>query len=271
MNFFEKVLYFLQGTMVEPKAFGWFHLLWIFLVIFAISILFKLRNKYSEKQLKLVLATYGIVAFILELLKQLIWSFEYNPALNLVTWDYQWYAAPFQLCTTPIFVSLICLFLKEGKLRNSLLSYMAFVTILGSFITMLLPDSCFVDDILVNIHTMWLHLGSLVVLVYLLMSGAVRIELKNLRSAFLVFLVFALIAMALNVGVYQSGILNGEVFDMFYISPYFVSSLPVFDILKEDLPYLFFLLTYIFAILIGSFLVYFIACGIKSFVKKHKI
>ena len=74
----------------------------------------------------------------------------------------------------------ICLFLKKGKIRDSLLSFLAFFTILGSISTILLPESCFVEDILVNIHTMWLHCGSFVVSVYLLMSGTVEINKKNL-------------------------------------------------------------------------------------------
>ena len=72
MNLFEKILYFLQGEMTEPTAFGWFHVLWIVLVIIAIFILYKRKKYYSEKQLKIVLGIYGIVALLLELFKQLI-------------------------------------------------------------------------------------------------------------------------------------------------------------------------------------------------------
>lgn len=270
MNLFEKFLYFLQGTMEEPMAFGWFHWMWIGLTILSIFILFKLRDRYSEKQLKWVLGIYGIIAFLLELAKQLIWSFEYNPALNLVTWDYQWYAAPFQLCTTSIYVSIICLFLKDVKLRNSLLSFMAFITILGGITTILLPDSCLVSDILVNIHTMWLHCGSFVVSVYLLMSGAVKLNIKNLKSAYFTFLVFVLIALVLNISVYHSGILNGETFDMFYISPYFISTLPVFNILQEYLPYPFFLFIYLFAISLGGGVVYLISYLLKRISLKYQ-
>ena len=264
MNIFEKTLYILQSQMETPKAFGWFHLIWIFISIFSLIIFFKLRKKYSEKQLKIVLGVYGITALILELLKQLIWSFNYDIANNVVSWDYQWYAAPFQLCTTPIFVSIICLFFKDGKVRNSLLSYMTFVTILGSFMTIIIPDSCFVSDILINIHTMWLHCGSFVVSVYLIMSGAVKIERKNLINSFKVFLIFVVIAEILNIAVYNMNVLNGEEFNMYYISPYFVSGLPVFNILQEKLPFIIYLAIYIIAICLGASVVY----GICKFKKK---
>ena len=170
MNLFEKILYFLQREMKTPTRFDWFHLLWIGLIIVSIIFIYFNRKKYNEKRLKIALGIYGIVALILELLKQLIWSFSFDPITNIVTWDYTWYSFPYQLCTTPIYVSIICLFLKDNKLRKSLLSYLSFFTILGGISTILLPDSCFVSDILVNIHTMWLHCGGFVISIYLLIN-----------------------------------------------------------------------------------------------------
>ena len=266
MNSFEKILYMLQAQMETPVAYGWFHWIWIFFVVISIITLFALRKKYNDKQLKTVLGLYGIFALILEVTKQIMWSFEYDLTTNIVTWDYQWYAAPFQLCTTPIFASIICLFLKEGKEKDSLLSYMAFVTILGSFMTIIIPDSCFTKDILINIHTMWLHCGSLVVSIYLIMSGAIKVNKENFKNGFKVFLIFVLIAEILNIFIYNSGVLNGETFNMFYISPYFISTLPVFDVIQQNVPFVIYLLIYIVAIFIGSLIVY----GISYLFKNEK-
>ena len=263
MNFFEKILCFLQGEMNEPVSFGWFHLLCLFLTLTIVFILYKRRIYHGEKQLKIMLGIYGVVAFLLELLKQLIWSFNYNSVTNIVTWDYEWYSFPFQLCTTPIFVCLICLFLKKGKFRDSLLSYMSYVTILGSISTMLMPDSCFVSDILVNIHTMWLHLGSFVVSVYLLMSGEVKTNIESFKNSIIVFLIFVCIANIMNIFIYNIGILNDETFNMFYISPYFISTLPVFDIIQSSVPYLIYLMIYIVALTMGAFIIYFVSKLIK--------
>ena len=123
MNWFEKILYNLQGTMERPIPYGWFHLLWIFLTLASIIVLILLRKKHNDKNLKWVLGIYGIITFILELLKQLIWAFNYDPNTLVVTCDYTWYAAPFQLRTTPMYVSIICLFLFiSGCAGSSLLS-----------------------------------------------------------------------------------------------------------------------------------------------------
>ena len=271
MNSFEKILYMLQQAQMEtPVAYGWFHWMWIAIVVISLIVLFLFRKKYSNKQLKMVLGVYGIVALILEVTKQVMWSFNYNVATNLITWDYQWYAAPFQLCTTPIFASIICLFLKDGKVRDAILSYMAFVTILGGFMTILIPDSCFTKDILINVHTMWLHCGSFVVSVYLIMTGAVKIQKQSFKNGFIVFLIFVLLAEILNIGIYNFGILNGETFNMFYISPYFISVLPVFDVIQQNVPFILYLLIYIIAIFLGALVVYFIAWLFKKNKKETK-
>lgn len=268
MNSLEKILYMLQIEMNEPEPYGWFHILWICFIIISLLVLFKLKKHYSDKQLKFVLGSYGIVALILEIIKQLIWSFNYDSASNLVTWDYQWYAAPFQLCTTPIFISLICIFLNNNKIREALLSYMAFVTIWGSIMTVILPADCLVSDVVINIHTMWLHCGSLVVSIYLLINGVIKVNKQNLKNAFVVFVIFVFIAELLNVCVYNMNILNGEEFNMFYISPYFVSGLPVFSVIQQNVPFIIYLLIYMIAIFIGSLIIYGISYGLQKLSKK---
>lgn len=253
------MLEFLETEMETPVPFGTFHIAWIIGMVVVISFLFIRRHKHSEKQLKLVLGIYGVIAFILELLKQIVWSLDYDAALNEFIWDFQWYAAPFQLCTMPIYITLICLFLKKCKFRDCLLAFMAYVTILGSITTAIIPDDVFVSDILIDIHTMWLHLGSLVVSIYLLMSKEVTVTKTDFKRAIMTFLIFIIIANALNIIVYNSGILAGETFNMFYISPYFVSSLPVFDKIYTMVPYPLFLAIYFLALTMGAGIIYLVS------------
>jgi len=270
MNFFVKFLLFLQTEMTRPEPYGWYHLLWIGLTVLTIALLFLLRKHWGEKQLKWVLGIFGIIAALTELLKQISWSFQWDAATQTAIWDYQWYAAPFQLCSTPIYLALLCLFLKKGKFRNACLSYLAFVTVLGGLMTILIPDSCFCRDTLVNIHTMWLHCGSFVLAVYLLMSGAVKPERRSWMRGVTVFFIMAAIALALNIGVYHSSVLGDESFNMFYISPYFISVLPVFDAIQQAVPYPVFLGLYLVALTLGSLVVFLIAKAFAYGVKKYK-
>lgn len=258
MNLFERFLYFLQGEMTRPEPYGWFHLSTLALMFLVIFILYKRRHRYSEKQLKRVLLIYGIIAFLLELFKQLIWAFNYDEVTSLVSWNYDWYSAPFQLCTTPIYISLICAFLKKDKLRDALLSYIAYYTILGSVSVIILPGTCFVKDILVNIHTTFMHYGSFIVSVFLMMNKEVLPTKEYFIKAVKVFLVIVTIALSLDLIVYNTVDLTGNEFNMFYISPYYTSELPIFDKIQMALPYPLFLLIYILIVTLGAFIIYFI-------------
>lgn len=99
------------------------------------------------------------------------------------------------------------------------------------------------------------------------MSGEIVPNRINYRSSILVFFVFVIAAQILNITVYNSGVLNEETFNMFYISPYFISSLPVFDVIQENVPYFLYLFIYIIALFLGGFIIYSIyyLCN-----KKHK-
>ena len=264
----KEVLDFLETEMKTPEPYGTFHIAWVVATVAIILFLFTRRRKHSEKQLKLVLGIYGVTAFILELLKQIVWSVDYDAVLNEFVWDFQWYAAPFQLCTMPIYITLICLFLKKCKVRDCLLSFMAYTTILGSIATAIIPDDVLVSDILIDIHTMWLHLGSLVVSVYLLMSREVTVTKQDFKRAIITFLIFIIIANTLNIVVYNSGVLNGETFNMFYISPYFEPSLPVFDKIYNIVPYPVFLGIYFVVLTIGSAAIYLVSKICLSLGKK---
>lgn len=265
MEYLIKFLDLFKGTMDTPKSFGGFHIACLLLTFGTILYLYKKRKIFKEKQLKQILAVYAFGSLILEIIKQLIWSYEIASD-GIVVWDYQWYAFPFQLCTTPMIVSIICLFLKKGKLRNTLFSYMSFVTILGSIAVAIIPTDCFVSDVWINIHAMWLHLGSLVVSIYLIMSEEVEVNIDNLKHGLITFVSLALLANTLNIVIYNSGILNGETFNMFYISPYFTSSLPVFNTIQQNVPYLVFLFSYFLAISLGATIIYLI---LKLITKKR--
>ena len=63
------ILSILETELETPKPYGMYHLIWLICTLFLIILLFFRRNKNNEKQLKIVIGTYSIIAFILEALK----------------------------------------------------------------------------------------------------------------------------------------------------------------------------------------------------------
>ncbi len=196
-----------------------------------------------------------------------MWSFNYND--GIVTWSFQWYIFPFQLCTMPLYIALICLFLKKCKLRDYLLSFVSLYTWIASLMVILMPDSCFTNQVIININTMYIHCFAFVFASFIIINEEVRFNFKTVIHSFFVFLVFVFIALMLNIIVYKSGVLNGQVFNMFYISPYFPCSLPVFSQIYEAVPYPVFLIIYILSLFIGLIIIYYLIKLINSCIKDY--
>ena len=264
--FFEKIITALQVTMKEPEPFGIYHILALMIAFVCVAICSYISSWKSEKQLKYVLAIYSIPTLLLEVIKQIIWSISFTNGDIFI--DYPWYIFPFQLCTTPMIVSIICLFLNKCKLRDYLLSYVAFITILGSIAVMITPADCFVQDVMINIHTTYLHFGSFVVSCYLIISGEIKATFNCFYKAVITFCVFVAIATTLNIGMFKADILNGETFNMFYISPYFTSTLPIFDKIQLAVPYPLFLMSYVIALSLGGLAI--LGCAYGLFKMKQK-
>ena len=245
-----------------PPMYGWFHFLWVGLTV-AVIVWFAVRRKaYGDKQLNLALKIYGWGSLVLELLKQWLWTYN----VDTHEWHMLWYCFPFQLCTTPMFAALIAAYAKSPKVREWMLSYMAYVTIISSLAVTAYPSTVFVRTLEVDIHTMYLHCGALAMSVII---WIMKRRSLNRWHAFYTFLIFVAIAMVLNLVVYNTGWVGDGTFNMFYISPYYTSSLPVFSMLQPLMPYPVFLALYLFAFLLGIHVVHLISrIGLKKETRK---
>lgn len=273
MNVFEKVLIFIKSIEIEkPLPYGWFHLMWLGLMVLAILLLCTAKNSGTKRFTRNTLLVYTIVSWVLEITKQLINSVSLTEA-GTVVWSYQWYTAPFQFCTTPFIASLAILLMKDGKAKDATFAYLAFYTILGGCVSMFYPNTLFLRTLEIDIHTMFIHAGSVVLSMYLLISGVVKPDWKRYLSAIPVFVVFVAVAEALNVIVYYDKVLNPstEAFNMFFISPFFDSELPVFSTLKPILPYALFVFLYLVAVSLGALVVFLIARAVRAiFARKRR-
>ena len=260
----KSILRFLQSlTMETPKPFGAFHLLCLALSAALVVLFCVKKGKIKERT---VLLVYGIGSVVLELLKQYMWSFSLED--GKMVFDYPWYIFPFQFCSTPMYVAIIIAFLKEGKVKSALIDYLSFFTVVSAVMVMIMPDSCFTRDLVVNIHTMYLHCGSFVVSAFLLINRREEKEIRGFIHGFAVFAGMVFLALAMNLITYNAGILGDETFNMFYISPYYESSLPVYGRVQTQVAYPVFLLLYVLSVSIA-------ACGVNGltriFAKKARI
>ena len=101
MRFLQNILRVMDSSMKTPGLFGWFHLLWLGITVAATFILCR-HGKGKERS---VILWTTLMAILLEVYKQINYSFTYDG--QNITFDYQWYAFPFQFCSTPMYIGLL--------------------------------------------------------------------------------------------------------------------------------------------------------------------
>lgn len=117
---------------------------------------------------------------------------------------------------------------------------------------MLYPITVFVKETLINVQTM-VHHGFMIIMgVYLIANKDVECNFKSLINGAKVFGVLVAIALIANITTYYIGIDNG--LELFYISPYHTSILPVYSIIYTKVPYIIFLLIYLVSFTVGAYI-----------------
>ena len=272
MKFWIWLLSVLEAEMVEPKSFGWYHLMWVVLICaFTVFMCIKLRDCSDKTARRLSLIIF-IVLIVADLYKQITYDFvDYNSETGKFVWDYSWYSFPFQLCSSPHYILPFVIWMKDGRVRDACIGYLSFFSMVGGLCVFVYPESCLVESIGVNIQTMLHHGMQIFLAVFFAVHERRKFNVKYYLRSIPVMLILISIAMVLNVTVYnifQSFGIADE-FNMFYISPYFESTLPLVGLIQPLVPYPVFFMIYVLGLTAGGFVVYsamrgFIALGERA-------
>lgn len=228
--------------METPSLYGWFHLAFFVLsILFGIFLCIKFKDP-NEKTVKRIILIITLTVIALEIYKQFNYSFTYDG--EKISFAYQWYAFPFQFCSTPMYVGLAAALLK-GKAHSASCAFLATFATFAGLGVMFYPATVFTSVIGINIQTMICHGTMISVGIFLLGSGYVKTSYKTLLGAVPVFLGFVTVAAVLNEIAHISGLLENHTFNMFFISPYCEPSLPVYSLIQGVVPFPWCLVLYV--------------------------
>lgn len=245
MSFFERMLHFLQAEMETPTNFSLFHVCFLLLTLGAAVLLVLRYRNASQRTVRTICLVVWVTIVSLEIYKQLVFSMTVTD--GVAGWDYQWYAFPFQFCSSPLYALPFVIFLKDGLLRRFFITFLSTFSLFAGLAVMLYPNDVFIPMIGINIQTM-IHHGSQVALgVFLAAHTRKETRPIHLLGAVAVFAAFSAIAMGLNEAVYAYITSRGmdDSFNMFYISPHYSCTLPVLSGIYDKVPYPLFLLIYL--------------------------
>lgn len=268
MNFWGEVIRVLDAKMQVPEMYGWFHLLFFALSIVAGVWLCRCRNAGDERFTRRLLVVSAVIVFVLEIYKQINFTFSYDG--TTITADYQWYIFPFQLCSTPMYISLIAGIVRHKKVHDALCAYLATFALFAGLCVMFYPPQVYVSTIGINIQSMICHGAMIAVGIYLFGTKYVKAQHKTIVKAIPVFAVCVVVAMILNEIAYFSGLLENETFNMFFISPHCEPSLPVYSLVQAVVPFPWCLFIYIIAFSAAAYIILLITMLIGKLATKRK-
>jgi len=268
MEFWGKIITFFDSQMQEPTNYGWFHIMFIAIALCATVLLCVFLRDAKDRTFRIIIFSCWALMVLLEIYKQLNYGFTYNEELNTITWDYQWYAFPFQFCSTPLYVLPFIAFLPKGHVRDAMMAFMAFFSLFGGLGVFAYPNDVFIGTIGINIQTM-IHHGLQVVLgIYIAVYTRKKFGIMYYVKAAIVFVALMAIAVIMNISVYHMLTAAGinETFNMFYIGPYYPSTLPVLSGIYPSVHPVLFIFIYLFGFLAIGMLIFGITYGIISLV-----
>lgn len=252
------LLEFLNGQMNQPEFYGsiqtsWFHYIAMILVILGSIISIKRLKGVDEKKLNRVLIIFSITLLAFELYKQLIFSYQAN-------WNYQWYAFPFQFCSTPMYIALAAGLTKNKIIKEAMINFLALFGLFAGAAVMIYPATVFVTAIGINIQTM-VHHGGMVILGMGLLVNHVKLKWTSVIKASIVFASLMVVAMVMN-GLFN-GFVHDGTFNMFFINHKFENGIPVLMIFQPLVPHIVFLMIYLFGFMLCASIVFSIRLGIS--------
>ncbi len=270
MSPFEKFIRILQASMKTPQSYGLWHVVCLLLTAgLAVFLILRFRDA-EDKTVRRILFAAWLVMALLEIYKQLVFSMKVSD--GVASWDYQWYAFPFQFCSTPLYALPLLVFMKEGRARDAVMTFFSGFSLFAGLAVMFYPGDVFIDMIGINVQTM-VHHGLQVALgLFLAAYNRRRLNKKSFLGSLVVFYIFVAAAMVMNAAVYRMFAVKGidETFNMFYISPHYDCTLPLLSEVYRAVPYAVFLLIYLVGFSLLSFGIYGAERGILSLAVRKK-
>ena len=262
MEILQSILKFLQFEIPIPPLYGWYHFMWLGITALATVLLCVFHKKDKPERVRLVVLFTTLFVIAFEIYKQIVFNFSVTD--SGIDFSYRWYLFPFQFCSTPMYIGLLAGLTKKGKLHDACSAYLATYSVFAGTCVMLYPGDVFTYMLGVNIQTMICHGSMIAIGIYLLYTQHVKLQFKTIFKAMAVFSACLGIAMVMNEVAHFVGITENHTFNMFFVSPYFDSTLPLYSLVQPHLPFVVGLVIYIGVFSLFAFAILSAAIGIKS-------
>ena len=258
-NDMKKFLEWTAWPMTPPKSYGLFHILFVLIGFTIVIVGAWFLRKTNSKQNRIVLLSVGLFLIITEIYKQLFYFFVINNG------SYQWSIFPFQVCSVPMYLCIICACSKNEKFNTVLYNFLFAFNFLGGAIAFTEPSGLNHPYWTLTLHAYVWHVMLVFLGFYLLFSGRAANHWLDYIKSSSVLGVCAVLAQIFNVSFHKLGFIT-----MFFISPYYSNNLAFFDNFYKTHGWVANMFLFLFALLLGSAIIFYSCWGIKLLIKYRK-
>lgn len=269
MNIIEEIMKATVHPIDKPSAYGLYHILFMIISLAIIITSCYFMRKSSDKTFKIVLICMGSFLIITEIYKQ----FYYLYAIGMDGYD--WDMLPFQLCSVPMYISVIAGCMKKCKARDIICEYLVSIGFLGGIMAYLEPSGILHDDLFKLLHSSIWHAMLIWIALYILFTNNACHNLKNYPKALIALGGVVIVATTLNL-VFKDKASVG--FNMCYISPFRNTPLAIFkdfDVFFKNLlgnypGRIVSIIIYLIGVSLGGFVIYLASYYIKKLIYNKK-
>ena len=262
MSFLECLLRLTAWPMTPPVLYGPFHLLAAFggsaAAIWA-AWLFSPKDhpntntRIHQQKFDRIMLISGVILLIGELYKQLMNFYVVNDHV------YDWWIFPFQLCSLPMYLCPLLIMIHNAKRHRILCTFLLDFNMMGAVATFIDPSGIFNPYWMLTLHGILWHLMLIFVGFVIIFSHEADLTTRGFLRALPLFAFFCLAAEVLN------GILHRfSAANLFYISPWEMSTQLLFGDIDRILGRPIGILLYILAMAAGAWLIHNVARKITA-------
>ena len=204
-----------------PEMFGVVHLSILGGIALGLVLLFFLLRRTDDRRLVRLIFVLGCCMIAAEIFKQWFIHRYLNHGVRSM-WFFPW-----QLCSMAMYCSFALPFLK-GKARDAVLIFLCTFSVIGAVVALIVPADMMRPQIVLFCHSFLYHAVMLVEgLAAMLLL--VRRRRPRFLPAVVLFLCMAAVAEIINVVSHAIIPDLSEQANMFYITPFYPTTQPVFD------------------------------------------
>lgn len=262
MSFLEYLLRLTAWPMTPPVLYGPFHLLAAFggsaAAIWA-AWLFSPKDhpntntRIHQQKFDRIMLISGVILLIGELYKQLMNFYVVNDHV------YDWWIFPFQLCSLPMYLCPLLIMIHNEKRHRILCTFLLDFNMMGAVATFIDPSGIFHPYWTLTLHGILWHLMLIFVGFVIIFSHEADLTTRGFLRTLPLFAFFCLAAEVLN------GILHRfSAANLFYISPWEMSTQLLFGDIDRILGRPIGILLYILAMAAGAWLIHNVARKISA-------